>query len=496
MTSDRSHVIHQLRTEIAALEGRMDSKNHLIESLREQLHDHETRSVDERRTQIFRRAARDIVDDHSSVEFSTPPPLIMQDMGDALVELGSRLDYKFAEVKALSEITEEINAGVFLDEVLDHVFDGFDALIPYDRIGVALIEKEGTGNEIVRSQWSRSRYESDSISNGYSARLAGSSLAQVAKSGHPRILNDLKEYYDGKPESNSTRLILKEGVRSSLTCPLIARGKAIGFIFFSSREAGTYKNQHIDLFLQIAGELALALEKSKAYEELYLKNEFITRVFGQYVTDEVAELVLRDENQLSLGGERRLVTILMADIRGFTPMSEAYEPEEVVETLNTFLGGMTEIIMKYGGSVDNFIGDAVMAVFGLPTEKPDDAGRAAACSVEMQGRMASINEHNVDRGLPPIEMGIGLNTGEVVAGNIGSDKRMKYSVIGSPVNVAARIQGLASGGQIFASATTIDRAGPDVLTCGHLNVKMKGLDRPVPIYEIEGMVEVKHLAVV
>jgi class 3 adenylate cyclase len=269
------------------------------------------------------------------------------------------------------------------------------------------------------------------------------------------IINNLEIHLDIHPDSRATRLLVKEGIRSNLTCPLMVQDKVTGFIFFSSLQPYIYMDTHIEVFSQIAGELARTLEKSRAYEDLCLRNEFIRKVFGQYVTNEVAEAVLSSDSALALGGDRRKVTVLMADLRGFTAMSEERTPEDVVDALNIYLGTMANVVMKYGGSVDNFIGDAIMAVFGAPITKPDDTARAIACAVEMQNSMDAVNTEIEGRGLSKLIMGIGVSTGEVIAGNIGSEARIKYSVIGSTVNLAARIEGITSGGQIFCC-------------CGHL----------------------------
>lgn len=484
---DRKKIVRHLRTEVTALESRLDSKNFLIRSLREQLEAHETHKADERRTQVYRRAAIDIAPEETPGEFSNLPPVTVKDMGDALIALGSRLDHKFAEIKALSEIIEHVNAGVFFDEVLDHVFEHFEKIIPYDRISVALMEEGDKGQALLRWPWARAKYDPLYVKKGYTALLNDTGLETIANEGEPRIINDLEDYLREHPNSSSTRSVMIEGIRSSLTCPLVARGKVTGFIFFSSLEPDTYQDQHVELFLQIAGELALTLEKSRVYEDLYLRNEFIKQVFGQHVTNEVAEAALNRDGPLTLGGDRRKVTVLMADLRSFTPMAESLPPEEVVDALNVFLGTIADIVMEHGGSVDNFIGDAMMAVFGVPLAKPDDAARAIACAVEMQNSMVSVNTEIEGRGLPDLSMGIGLSTGEAVAGNIGSLTRVKYSVIGNIVNLAARIEGIASGGQIFASDATFNEVRDIVLTAGHLNVKLKGMSQPVPIYEITGI---------
>ena len=485
--TNREDIIRQLKTELAALESRLESKNSLILALQEQLHSHESKSVDERRSQIFRRAALDIVPDPSHKEFADLGPLDVKDVTDAFVALSTRLDHKFAETRALIEITAHVNSGMFFNEVLDHVFESFIELIPYDRIGVALLEKNEAGETLVREQWCRANYEPMYIRKGHAAHLDQTSLKEVAESRKPRIINNLEIHLENKPDSPAARLILKEGIGSNLTCPLISRDQVIGFIFFSSLQPYIYMFHHIDTFLQIAGELAITIEKSRSYEDLYLRNEFIRKVFGQYVTNEVAEEVLSGDGPLTLGGERRKVTVLMADLRGFTPMSETLSPEEVVDALNVFLATMTKIVMQRGGSVDNIIGDAIMAVFGVPTTKPDDGARAVACAIEMQNAMPSVNANIMARNLPELKMGIGLSTGEVVAGNIGSEMRVKYSVIGRTVNLAARIEGITSGGQIFASHTTFDEVSDIVHTAGKLNMQLKGVSQTVQIHEITGI---------
>ncbi|MBT4769813.1 MAG: hypothetical protein HOO00_04720, partial [Rhodospirillaceae bacterium] len=174
--TNRKETIRYLKTEISALESRMDEKNSLIVALRDQLQNHENKTGDERRTQIFRRAALDMVPDESQREFSNLGPVMIKDMGDAMVALGTRLDHKFAEINALNEITERVNSGMFFSEVLDHVFDNFKTLIPYDRIDVALIEQGKSGRTLVRAQWSRAEYELVLLGKGYATPLEGSSL--------------------------------------------------------------------------------------------------------------------------------------------------------------------------------------------------------------------------------------------------------------------------------------------------------------------------------
>jgi signal transduction histidine kinase len=197
-------------------------------------------------------------------------------LGKALAELGCVMEKRFRQIQTLSQVTAQINAGLILDQVLNQVYESFRPLIPYDRIGLALLEEEG---QLARTRWVRSDAPNIRIGLDYSGRMAGSSLERVIETSQPRILNDLHAYLQEHPYSKSTRLILEEGMCSSLTCPLVAMGKPIGFMFFSSMQPNTYQDAHVELFLQIAGQLAVIVEKSRLYQQLVelnqLKNKFL-----------------------------------------------------------------------------------------------------------------------------------------------------------------------------------------------------------------------------
>lgn len=204
------------------------------------------------------------------------------ELGDALVDLAQTLERKFQEVTQLARVAEKVNAGLILDDVLNYVYEAFRPVIPYDRIGFSLLEKDG---RTVRARWARTSAPQPKIREGYSARLQGSSLETILITGQPRILNDLQQYLAEHPESESTRLIVAEGVRSSLTCPLIALGKPIGFMFFSSMQPYTYEKVHVDLFLQIAGQLSVIVEKGRLYQELVELNALKNRFLGMAAHD-------------------------------------------------------------------------------------------------------------------------------------------------------------------------------------------------------------------
>ena len=232
---------------------------------------------------------------------------------------------------------------------------------------------------------------------------------------------------------------------------------------------------------------AASEEVRRLARELERRNQFIQKTFGRYLSDEVVSQLLETPGGLRLGGEKRVVTILLADLRGFTAVAERLSPEDVVTVINNYLGVMADVITHYQGTIDEILGDAVLALFGAPVSRPDDARRAAACAIAMQQAMKRVNDINRRQGLPEVTMGIGLNTGEVVVGNLGSQKRTKYGVVGSPVNVASRIESYTVGGQILASEATLQSAGPDVMAEGRLTLEAKGVKDPITVYSLRGI---------
>jgi signal transduction histidine kinase len=201
------------------------------------------------------------------LDLSVSPVDELGKLSQALQDLAKTLEKRYRELERLDEITFNINAGLLLDDVLENVYRNFRALIPYNRIGFALIEDEDPTVQ-VRAYWAKSDQPILELTKGYSAPLAGSSLETIITTGQPRIINDLLAYLEQKPDSDSTRLIVAEGMRSSLTCPLIATGIPVGFIFFSSIEPNTYADVHVDIFKRIAGQLSVMVEKGRLVSEL------------------------------------------------------------------------------------------------------------------------------------------------------------------------------------------------------------------------------------
>ncbi len=238
------------------------------------------------------------------------------------------------------------------------------------------------------------------------------------------------------------------------------------------------------------------LVKISDKQQLYLKVKAVEaeknvqenrKVFGRYLTDEIVDALLDTEAGLSLGGERREITILTSDIRGFTAQSNQLPPEQVIEIINLYLSAMADVITQYQGTIDAFLGDGILVLFGAPIIREDDPERAVACAVAMQLAMDEVNEQIQAWGFAPLEMGIGINTGEVVVGNLGSEKHTKYSAIGHEVNLTYRIESYSVGGQIFISESTLKKVRNIVKIQSEKKVKPKGITLPINIYEVEGI---------
>ena len=221
-------------------------------------------------------------------------------------------------------------------------------------------------------------------------------------------------------------------------------------------------------------------------QQLERRNQFIRETFGRYTSDDIVGVLLDMPEGLKLGGEKREVTLLMSDLRGFTALAERLEATEVVSLLNHYLSAMVELIHRTGGTIDEIIGDAIFVLFGAPTVMPDAAQRAVRCALEMQKAMPGVNEHNFRMGWPEIEMGIGIHTGEVVVGNIGSTKRSKYAVVGRTVNLTARIESFTVGGQVLVSPTLINAAGRGLTLGNEIKVHAKGMREALNCRELLG----------
>ncbi len=216
----------------------------------------------------------------------------------------------------------------------------------------------------------------------------------------------------------------------------------------------------------------------------------IRKMFSSYVSKRIVDELIRDPSKAKLGGDRKEITVLFSDIRGFTSFSEKHQPEEVVSLLNEYLGAMTEIVFEHEGTLDKFVGDAIMALWGAPVGQPDHAERAARCALAMIARLKQLQEKWAAEGRYVIDIGIGINTGEMVVGNMGAEgKKMDYTVIGDNVNLGARLEGLTRkyNNHIIISEYTYEKVKDIVRAVELDSVTVKGKEKPVVVYDLVGL---------
>ena len=268
--------------------------------------------------------------------------------------------------------------------------------------------------------------------------------------------------------------------------PLLSKNGVVGFLTLGERiNLQPYNDKIFESVKIISNQMVMALENSKLSNLRY--------AFSRYVSHQLVDGILSDPEKIRLGGERRKVTALFADIRGFTSMAERMKPEEVVDLLNTYLSSLANVVFKYEGTLDKYIGDCVMAVFGAPISHYNDTERAVVTAIEMQGYVNEINRKREDDGLERVEIGIGIHTGYVISGNMGSIDRMDYTVIGDVVNTAARLESLAGKGQILITKEVYEEV-KYLVEAQFLNtIAVKGKEKPVSVYEVKDLIARKYL---
>lgn len=234
---------------------------------------------------------------------------------------------------------------------------------------------------------------------------------------------------------------------------------------------------------------------SRLNRQLTMRNELLQKTFGMFLSDEIVRDMLDKQGGPVLGGIKKNITIMMSDLRGFTALSEQMEAEDLISMLNHYLGVMTEIIQKRGGIIIEFIGDGIMAIFGASGSSDSHAADGVCAAIEMQAAMSRVNQWNARRDYPRLEMGIGVNTGDVIVGNVGSKKRMKYGVVGSHVNKCGRIESYTIGGQILISPDTRDAVSSPLKIERELIVSPKGVGQDVTLSHVTGIGEPYNVSI-
>jgi adenylate cyclase len=279
--------------------------------------------------------------------------------------------------------------------------------------------------------------------------------------------------------------IVSQGVRSTICAPLVAESGVHGALYADRLDPfAAFKPDDLELITAVAAQTAVAVENARAHERL-AREEVARANYGRFLPEYVVKQMLENPESFKLGGVNQIITVLFADIRGFTRISEHANPEKVVQLLNKYFSAMTDIIFAHGGTLDKYLGDGLMALFGAPTATPQDATNAVNAAVAMQRRIIGINQELRAEGFNEIGIGIGLHTGEAVVGYIGSERRSEYTAIGDTVNTASRLESNSSAGQILISDATSRQAVSRYPLKQHDPIYVKNRAQPVPLFEVE-----------
>ena len=281
--------------------------------------------------------------------------------------------------------------------------------------------------------------------------------------------------------------IVAQGIRSAMAVPLMVKEKIQAVLFLDSRQQiNAFSEKDLAILSGIAAQAGIALENSVLAEQI--RAEAITRAeLSRFLSKAVADAVIAGEAEDLAQSRLAEVSCLFADIRGFTTISENESPQEVVNMLNGFFTAMADVVFRHEGNLDKFIGDCVMAVWGPPLSHPDDAARALRAALEMQDSVMALNRARVAEGKQPIEVGIGVNTGQAVVGYMGSAERHEFTAIGDTVNTASRLCGMARSGEVLASESTVRKAGTGFEVESLPAMQVKGKEKAVPTYRVHGV---------
>lgn len=382
------------------------------------------------------------------------------------------------KLNVLYEVSKAINATLAEEELLKDILDLALKVMNAD-CGFIMLYDEKT--QLV-PKISR-KIESNEISSS-SPTFSTTISRQVADSGASILTSDAQN--DTRFQSGAS--IISHNIRSVICSPMKNKDqKVIGVIYVGSNVmSNVFSNSDVELLEAFANHAAIAIENARLYEEKRRK-EHLKSALERYVSKQIAEHIMsHDESgDIRFQPEKKEVTVVFTDVRGFTPLAEVLSPETMIEILNRYFTEMITIIFKYGGTLDKFIGDSIMAIFGAPASTGDDAYNAIMSSIEMQRAVNTFNEGQKKLGQPELHVGIGINTGPVVVGNIGSDQRMEYTAIGDNVNLASRLQGHAEGGKILIAKATFEKVRDRIKAKPLEAIKVKGKSNLIEVYDVE-----------
>lgn len=280
------------------------------------------------------------------------------------------------------------------------------------------------------------------------------------------------------------------GLRSAMCAPLVESGldsgRLLGLLYVDNLEkSAAFSQEELNVFALVAAQAASALASALARQQL-AEHAVHRSALERFLSPDVVEMIAADPN-VKLGGVNQRVSVLFCDIRGFTSIAEQLAPQKIVEMLNELFTRMTDVVFDHGGTLDKYLGDGLLAVFGAPISKGKDAANAVGAAIAIQKLLLELNRDSAARQWPELKVGIGVSTGLVTAGNIGSPRRLDYTVVGDTVNVASRLVSHAAGGQILITQSTFSELGSGLHCAPMPPLVVKGKSQPLSVYIVRWM---------
>ncbi|HEY2847892.1 MAG TPA: adenylate/guanylate cyclase domain-containing protein, partial [Pyrinomonadaceae bacterium] len=386
-------------------------------------------------------------------------------------------------LELLYEMSRTLGTVLELDELFKRVTDLIFRGTPADRV-VALLANDQTGE----LEQMATRVRDDSIQKLTEHLAVSRTITNKVMHDRLAILSQ-----DAKTDEQfqGAESIVSQGVRSTICAPLITQSGVHGVIYADRLDPfAAFRPDHLDLISAVAAQAAITVETVRTHNRL-TREEVARENFRRFVPEHVVDQLLEKTSGFSLGGVNQTITVLFADIRGFTAFAENQKPDKVVGILNQYFSAMSEIIFGNQGTLDKYIGDGLMALFGAPTATADDPQNAVKAAVAMQRKAAELHGVFLKEGFKDFAIGVGLHTGEATIGFIGSDKRSEYTAIGDTVNLASRLESqarpesIAGRGKILISEATARAAGDIFPLTARPPLTVKNRRQPVDIFEVD-----------
>lgn len=385
-----------------------------------------------------------------------------------------RADYE--KLRIAHELSQRLSVDTDLDDLCRKIIDETFQLIRADRAVILLIDPDT--DELV-PRYVKQKREDEQI------QLSSSILDEVKSNKRAVLSSDamLDERF------RAAKSIIMQGIRSTMCVPMLYADRLVGAMHMDSLlTTNAFTEKDLTLFQGIATQAAVAIENNRLAQKI--EREAETRVqFQRLLSPNLVEQIVAGTIQLDQAGSLIDVTMLFADIRGFTSMSERHTPEEMVRTLNAYFEVMVDVLFRNGGTLDKYVGDEVIGLFGAPVQRPDAPICAVRCALEMQRALEEFNRMRVTSGAEPVRVGIGVNTGPVIAGAIGSSRTLQYTVIGDAVNIASRLCSVAGPDEVLISQSTYEHCREHIAVENRDPVVVKGKAKPIDIFRATGVLD-------